>query len=73
MYKETWNIIKNADSVFAAIKGLAVENGLLLLDYSKDSLAYNRANFYNCMHLNKSGAEAFSAKLANDLKPYIKP
>lgn len=38
------------------------------LDYSKDSLCYNRQYFYNSQHLNKRGAELYSKDLGKKVK-----
>jgi hypothetical protein len=38
------------------------------LDYSNDSMCYDTAYFIDTSHLNKTGAELFSLKLANDIK-----
>jgi hypothetical protein len=47
---------------------IARKYNLAFLDYSLDSISYNKNNFYNASHLNKKGAEAFTLKLANQLK-----
>jgi len=39
-----------------------------VLDYMHDPLCYSTNYFYNAMHLNKTGADLFSAKLADDIK-----
>jgi hypothetical protein len=41
------------------------------LDYSKNSLCYNRDYFYNSQHLNKQGAELFSLDLARKMKQIL--
>lgn len=41
------------------------------LDYSKDSLCYNRQYFYNSQHLNKKGAELYSKELGVKVKLLI--
>ena len=38
-----------------------------ILDYSNDAICYDTAFFYNATHLNKTGAELFTAKLCHDL------
>ena len=42
------------------------------LDYTNDSINYNKEYFYNEEHLNAKGADIFTKKLAEDIKPYIK-
>ncbi len=39
-----------------------------ILDYTYDSLCYDTNFFYNATHLNKTGAEIFTSKLAMDLR-----
>lgn len=46
--------------------------GIPILDYSHDRINYDTLNFYNATHLNRSGAELFSTKLAHDLKNLLK-
>lgn len=41
------------------------------LDYSKNSLCYNREYFYNSQHLNKKGSELFSIDLGEEIKPIL--
>jgi hypothetical protein len=41
------------------------------LDYSKNSLCYNRDYFYNSQHLNKQGSELFSLDLAKRMKQIL--
>lgn len=41
------------------------------LDYSKNSLCYNRDYFYNSQHLNKQGAELFSLDLGRKIKQIL--
>lgn len=43
-----------------------------ILNYTYDSVCYDTNYFYNATHLNKAGAELFSAKLAVDLKVLLK-
>lgn len=44
---------------------LARKNDIPLLDYTFDELCYDTCFFYNTMHLNKTGANLFSAKVAH--------
>lgn len=50
---------------------IARKNQLIFLDYTKDSLCYNRSYFYNSTHLNSIGADLFSKKMAHDLKQIL--
>ena len=46
---------------------IANDYGLPYLDYTYDELSYDTAYFYNTMHLNKTGADLFSRKVARDI------
>ena len=46
---------------------LADDYGLPYLDYTYDDLSYDTAYFYNTMHLNLTGANLFSEKVARDI------
>lgn len=46
---------------------IANDYGLPYLDYTYDELSYDTAYFYNTMHLNKTGADLFSRKVARDM------
>ena len=46
---------------------IATDYGLPFLDYTYDELCYDTAYFYNTMHLNRTGANLFSQKVARDL------
>lgn len=42
------------------------------IDYSNDSINYQKDLFYNTDHLNAKGANIFTKKLVEDIKPHIK-
>ncbi len=67
-YFEVQKIIKNRDKLFEIYTYFADKYHCPLLDYSSDSLCYKQSLFYNSQHLNKQGAELFSAKLAKDIE-----
>lgn len=46
---------------------IAADFDVPYLDYTYDELSYDTTYFYNTMHLNKTGADLFSQKLARDL------
>jgi hypothetical protein len=58
--------------VINAFEQLAKQNEIKLLNYSSDTISFQKSLFYNTTHLNKKGAELFSKKLASDLKSIIK-
>jgi len=47
---------------------LSYKHNLIFLDYSNDSLSYNRDYFYNVSHLNRTGSMLFTDKLIKDLQ-----
>jgi hypothetical protein len=59
---------KDLDQVIKIYNDFSQKYDFPFLDYSHDSLCYDTAYFYNATHLNKTGAELFSVKLANDIK-----
>lgn len=52
-------------------KDIAKKKGLLFLNYCNDTISFNKKYFYNVTHLNIKGAEIFTKKLSEDLKPFI--
>jgi len=69
-YIEGKSFIENREEIMNIWKSFADKHNLLYLDYTSDSICYNRDYFYNATHLNKTGSELFSAKLAGDIKAY---
>ncbi len=66
-YSGARDLLKNRDEIFAIYARLAAKHQVAFLDYSYDAMANNTKYFYNSQHLNKLGAETFSARLAEDL------
>jgi hypothetical protein len=66
------DLLNNRDEIFAIIRRIAADNGLVFLDYSYDPLADDTRYFYNSQHLNAAGAEIFSAQLGADLAPLLR-
>ncbi|MDR0866647.1 MAG: hypothetical protein LBO74_17200 [Candidatus Symbiothrix sp.] len=71
-YIEGQEYIKNRHEAVSFYQDLSQKYQILFLDYSQDSISYNKDYFYDTQHLNTKGAEAFSRKLANDLIDVIK-
>ena len=57
----------NLDEFFACFNGYAERYDIPILNYTYHELSKDTAYFYNATHLNKFGAELFSAQLAYDL------
>jgi hypothetical protein len=64
--------VKNRKQLFGLIHKFSKQYRIPLYDYSADTICLNKAYFYNSEHLNKTGAELFSKKLAGDLKREFK-
>lgn len=71
VYHEFIHYCKNSEYILNILKKGTDRYGVSFLNYSGDTLGNTREYFYNSQHLNKKGAEAFSIKLANDLKKVI--
>lgn len=67
-YIEGQNFIKNRDSILKMYQSIAKVHDIPFLDYSKDTICFNKDYFYNAMHLNKKGSELFTKTLSKDLK-----
>lgn len=50
----------------------ALKYDIPILDYSNMDICSDTTCFYNAMHLNKKGAELYSARLAEDIDDYLK-
>ncbi len=64
-------VTEKMDSVqvmFDTYQGYADKYHYPILNYTYDGLCYDTSYFYNATHLNKKGAELFSAQLAEDLR-----
>ena len=64
---------KQMEGIQDKLKKLVAENeAISFLDYSKDSISFNKDYFYDSFHLNEKGANLFSNKLAMDLQNLVK-
>ena len=52
-------------------KKLSKKHAIPFWDYSSDSISFNKDYFYNANHLNKTGADLFTAKFAERFKKEI--
>ncbi len=67
-YIEAQKFVKNRDELFALYKKFSLQYNIPFYDYSNNAISFRKDLFYNAEHLNKTGAEIFSAKLADTLK-----
>jgi len=59
--------IVNIEGMYQMYDSIARKHDIPILDYNYMSICYDTAYFFNATHLNKKGAELFSAKLAHDI------
>lgn len=67
-YIEGQQFVQNRKAILDYYLELSKKYAIPFLDYSTDSISFNKSYFYNSGHLNRKGSERFSQKLANDLK-----
>jgi hypothetical protein len=70
-YYEAIQLMNNRSDMMKFYASLADAFHIPVLDYSKDSLCYDKAYFSNALHMNHTGAEIFTRKLANDLRAVL--
>lgn len=63
---------ENRGEIISLYKQLAFKYDIPFIDYTNDTINHNKEYFYNEEHLNAKGADIFTKKLAEDIKPYIK-
>ncbi|WP_411767137.1 hypothetical protein [Winogradskyella sp. A3E31] len=63
--------VSNRSDIINLFRDITNEYNLPFLDYSDGLISTNRENFYNTLHLNKTGAERFSLQLVEDLKKIL--
>lgn len=68
IYAEVKSKCPEWDVMYQYYGGIADRYDVPILDYNDDEICCDTTYFYNGMHLNKRGAELFSAKLARDLQ-----
>lgn len=61
-------LMTNRKEMLDLYKALGDEFNIPILDYTYDSLSYDKKYFANTQHMNSTGAEIFSRKLAAELK-----
>ena len=69
-YHEGFDFIEKHQEIINSFKEIANKYQLSFIDYSKDSICYDKQFFYNSAHLNKKGADLFTNKLIDTLNEY---
>ncbi|MBS9766457.1 MAG: hypothetical protein KGV44_02815 [Flavobacteriaceae bacterium] len=67
LHKLGQDVYSNFSDIKTYYKRLSKKYDIPFLDYTTDPISFEKKWFYNSLHLNKSGAEKFSNKLADDL------
>jgi hypothetical protein len=67
-FVEGQKFVVNRDQTIKIYKDFSIKYSIDFYDYSNDSMCLEKKYFYNSLHLNKTGAEIFTRKLAHDLK-----
>ena len=60
--------IKNFEEHLSLFSDLAKERGIPFMDYSRDSICYQKEYFADYYHMKEVGCDTFSIKLSNDFK-----
>lgn len=67
IYIRATEMTKDLEGMFQMYDSIAQKYNIPILNYTYDSISYDTAYFYNATHLNKTGAELFTKKLARDI------
>ena len=71
VYIDAIKKIENIEEMYTLYSDIAGKYNYTILDFSNDSISFDKENFYNATHLNKKGAEEFSIKLGRRLNSVI--
>jgi hypothetical protein len=66
-YIEGQQFVTNRKELFNIINKIKNKHHLTFIDYSKDSLCFDKKYFYNATHLNTLGSDIISTKIGKDL------
>lgn len=70
-YIEGQHFVENRKDVMDLYHHYSNKYGIPLYNFSADSMSYNKNYFYNASHLNKTGADLFSSRLASMIKTNV--
>lgn len=65
---EGQDFIANRNEMMAVYQNFSKKYDIPFFDYSGDSISYKKEYFYNALHMNKFGAEKFTAEFIQDLR-----
>lgn len=67
-YIQGQKFIKNRSQIIAIYTKYSKQYQIPFYDFSNDAICYQKKYFYNSVHMNKTGAELFTAKFIDTLK-----
>ena len=67
-YIEGQDFIANRKEMMAIYENFSKKYDIPFFDYSADPISYQKEYFYNALHMNKFGAEKFTAEFIEDLR-----
>lgn len=67
-YIQGQKFIKNRKQIVSIYTKFSKDYDIPLYDYSNDTICFQKKYFYNSVHMNKLGADLFTAKLIDTLK-----
>jgi len=65
---EGQDFIANRKEMMAVYQNFSKKYDIPFFDYSSDPISYKKEYFYNALHMNKFGAEKFTAEFIQDLR-----
>jgi hypothetical protein len=71
IYIEGQEFIQNIEAIKTMYATLAEAHNFKFFDFTNDDICYDKAYFYNARHMNKTGSELFTKKLATKIKSEI--
>ncbi len=69
-YFEIQKFIKNRNEPMELYRSLSKELSIPFFDFSDSDISHDKKFFYNCEHLNKTGAEQLTRQLCDTIKKY---
>ncbi|MGV0925216.1 hypothetical protein [Empedobacter tilapiae] len=71
-YIDELNRYSNHKEIINKISNFSKDNNIIFFDYSEMKGFNNKEYFADSNHLNSQGADIFTKKLVEDIKPYLK-
>jgi hypothetical protein len=71
-YHPVFSYYKNREDIMTLYEKYARQSSIPFLNFSENTISYQKRYFYNSQHLNKMGSEIFSRELGDSLRQYIR-